>query len=1311
MATIVLSAAGAAVGSAVGGTALGLSSVVIGRAIGATLGRVIDQKLLGSGSAAVETGRVERFRISGASEGAPIAQVYGRTRLGGHIIWASRFREKRTKSGGGGGGGKGSSPSTPEVTEYSYSVSLAIALCEGEILRIGRVWADGIEIAANSLSMRVYTGAADQLPDPKIEAIEGAGNAPAYRGLAYVVIENLQLAPYGNRVPQMSFEVMREARTDIADVDSLQNRVQGVALIPGTGEYGLATSRVHYSSGKGRNQSANVHAPGGKTDFRVSLQALNEELPNCGSTLLVASWFGDDLRAAYCDLKPKVEQKTFDGKGMPWNVSDTTRAQADLVPRLNGQEVYGGTPTDRSVLQAIAALKASGKAVVFYPFILMEQLEGNMLPDPWTGQFGQPALPWRGRITTTFAPGVFGSPDGTSFAEAEVAAFFGNAQPGHFGYSDGVVSYSGPQEWSYRRFILHYARLCQAAGGVEAFCIGSEMRGLTQIRGANGSFPAVAALKVLAADVRSILGPNVKITYAADWSEYFGYQPQDGSGDVYFHLDPLWADPEIDFIGIDNYMPVSDWRDGDDHADADWGSIYALDYLRANIEGGEGYDWYYRSPEAEAAQIRTPITDGAYDEAWVFRYKDIRNWWLNPHFERIGGVRQGAPTDWLPQSKPIWFTEFGCAAIDKGTNQPNKFLDPKSSESSLPKYSTGVRDDLIQAQYLRAMTGYWGDPENNPVSEVYDGPMIDMERSHVWAWDTRPFPQFPALDTLWSDGENYARGHWLNGRASAQALGAVVDEICARSGVEALDVDALYGLVRGYSVAEINGARSALQPLLLAYGFDVAERDGKLVFRSRTGRVAGTVTPPQMAAIGDQPTGVETIRAPEAETAGRVRLTFVESDGDYEARAAEAVFPDEQSRSVSVSEFPLVLTQAEGRGITERWLAEARVARDRARFSLPMSQLGIGAGDVVRLETETDKGLFRLDRVEQGDARLIEAVRIEPDVYVPSDAVEERISLTPFVPPTPVYPLFLDLPLLTGDEVEHAPHLAVAADPWPGTVAVYSAAEDSGYELNHTVFGPSVVGETETPLEWAAPGVWDRGAAVRVNLSSGELSSAEMAQVLNGANAAVIGDGSSDNWEVFQFAEAQLVAPDTYDLSLRLRGQLGSDGLMPEVWPAGSQFVLLDGTPEQITLAQSARDLARHYRIGPAGRPYDDPSYLHQVEAFKGVGLRPYAPVHLKAERAGSGDLAIRWVRRTRTDGDSWVSTDVPLGEPQEGYQVRVRNSGGTILREAIVGAPEWVYPAAAQSFDGAVAPFVVEVAQMSDRFGPGLYKRLDVVV
>lgn len=1304
MATLVLSAAGAAIGASVGGGVFGLSSVVIGRAIGATIGQAIDQRLMGAGSQTVETGRVERFRLTGASEGASVAQVYGRIRVGGQVIWATEFLEHTSTRRVG---GKGTSSSSTKVTEYSYSVSLAVALCEGEISRVGRVWADGSEVDKSTLTMRVYHGTGDQLPDAKIEAVEGAGRVPAYRGIAYVVLEDVDLTPFGNRVPQFTFEVMRPDQAD--EPSDLTHLVPAVAMIPGTGEYALATEPVYLRDGAGTVLVSNMNSSSGQPDFTTSLDAMTGELPNCGSTSLVVSWVGDDLRCGSCQIQPKVEQRALDSSDMSWRVSGVTRSAAEVIARDEEDRViYGGTPTDRSVVQAIRALHEAGQEVMFYPFILMDQMAGNGLIDPWTGEPEQPALPWRGRITTSLAPGIGGTTDGTAAAEAEVAAFFGTAQRSDFTASGGTVNYTGPAEFSFRRMILHYAHLCALAGGVEAFCIGSEMRSLTRIRGASG-FPAVDQFVRLAADVRAILGAGCKIGYAADWSEYFGYQID---GNLYYNLDPLWADANIDFIGIDNYMPLSDWREGDDHLDADWGAIYNLDYLKSNIEGGKGYDWYYAHDNHDAAQIRTPITDGAYGEDWVWRYKDIRNWWQNDHHERIDGVRSETPTLWEPRSKPVWFTEMGCAAIDKGTNEPNKFLDAKSSESALPAYSNGRRDDFIQLQYVRAMTEYWGDAARNPTSDVYGGPMIDMSRAHVWAWDARPYPAFPATTDVWSDGDNYARGHWLNGRSTARSLADVVREICARSGVEEVDTSELWGVLRGYDVSDISGARSALQPLMLAYGFEAVEREGQLVFRSRDGKSLLDLSEEQLAENDEMDGLLERVRAPEAEVAGRVQLTFVDADDDYGARSEAAIFPDEETRLISQSELPLALTRAEGRQITERWLSEARVARDTARFSLPPSLMGVGAGDVITLKSAEGDLRYRIDHVTLGTQQQIEAVRIEQEIYTPSEAVEEIVEARAFSAPVPVYPLFLDLPLLTGDEVPYAPYLAVTAEPWPGSAAVYTSASDSGYEFNTLLPTWATIGVTQAELDPAVPGLWDRGAALRVRLTKGQLSSAEMLDVLNGANVAVIGDGTSANWEVFQFANAELVAPLTYDLSLRLRGQLGSDGLgeggLAPGWPAGSRFVLLDSALRQIDLAQSARGLARHYRIGPSSRGYDDPSYQHYVEAFEGIGLRPYAPAHLRATVTSAGDTKVSWVRRTRTDGDSWQSYEVPLGEAFELYLLRVVQ-GGAVLRETTVASTAWTYTSAQKTSDGLTGAYEIHVAQMSDSFGPGLFREIEI--
>ena len=1284
MATLVLSAVGAAAGAGFGGSVLGLSGMVIGRAIGATVGRVIDERLMGSGSQSVEVGRIDRLRLTGAHEGAPLPLVWGRVRLGGQVIWASDFLETATTSGGG-----GKIVRKPKVTEYSYSVSLAVALCEGPILGIGRIWADGQEIVAGDLNLRLYRGTADQLPDPLIDTIEGAGHAPAYRGVAYVVIEDLPLGEFGNRVPQLSFEVLRGVQSETPA--SYQDMIRAVALMPGSGDFALATSPVYEQTNTGE-RALNLNTPTGQSDLAASLDALKRELPNVGSGLLIVSWFGSDLRVGDCQIEPLVEDPLrLTDAG--WSVAGRSAAQTPAVPRRDGRAIYGGTPSDMSVMQAIAAMQARGIDVVYYPFILMQTLAEQGLPDPYSDGV-QPDLPWRGRITASKAPGQPGSPDGTVAMDAQVAAFFGTAQASDFTITPGHVAYSGPSEWRYRRFILHQAALCAAAGGVAAFCIGSEMRGLTQLRGAGNSFPAVTALRALAADVRTILGPNTKITYAADWSEYFGLITPDG--DRFFHLDPLWADDNIDMVSIDNYMPLSDWRDGDTHLDAAAGAVHALPYLRANVAGGEGFDWFYASAQDRADQARTPITDASeWQEPWIWRTKDLRAWWANDHYDRVGGVRAASPTAWVPRSKPIWFTEYGCAAIDRGTNQPNVFLDPKSSESALPHFSRGGRDDTIQMQYFRAVAAHFSDPDNNPVSELYGGPMVDMARAHAWAWDARPWPWFPGNQDLWSDGANWARGHWLTGRATGQPLDALIVEICARAGVTDVDVSAVWGVVRGFAVPSTDSARAQLQALMLAYGVDVAERDGQLVFRMAQARPKTVLEEGRL--VREDKGDLTLIRAPEAEVTGRLRLSYVEEGGDFPQRLAEATLPDDSATRASTTDLPLVLTGSEARDMAARWLARARVARDSARFTLPPSA-PVGAGDVVALAG----GLWRVDRLTLGLARQIEAVRIDPaSIDAPGSALDAPVSIA-HRPANPLGALVLDLPLFADELSPQSPWLALSAEPWPGLAAVHHVTASGDFVLEALVPQPSRMGVTETPLPAAPAGRWDRGPAVRVRMAGGVLSSATPLAVLGGANMIAVGDGQV--WEILQFQEAELVAPDTYDLRLRLRGQAGTDADMAPEWPAGARVVVLDDRLARLEVGLDELGAVRNYRVGPASRPLDDPAQRDLAVAIGGRGLRPYRPVHLRARALASGDLRLSWVRRTRWGGDGWGLVEVPLQEEAERYLLRVRQ-GGQVVREVSLGAPVWEYALADQLADGPGG--VVEVAQVSGVVGAGPFASL----
>jgi hypothetical protein len=235
MATLVLGAAGAAIGGSIGGAILGVSAATIGGFIGSSIGSVVDSWIISSlaPTQRIEGARLDTLRITSATEGAVIPRLYGRMRMGGNIIWATDFREetKTTTQGGGKGGGGGK----VKTTEYLYYASFAVALCEGPITGIGRIWADGKPMDLSGVTWRWYPGDEAQTADPFIAAKMGAANTPAYRGTAYVVFEELALSTYGNRLPQLSFEVFRP----LADPDTAEGLTPCRHHDPGLGRVHL----------------------------------------------------------------------------------------------------------------------------------------------------------------------------------------------------------------------------------------------------------------------------------------------------------------------------------------------------------------------------------------------------------------------------------------------------------------------------------------------------------------------------------------------------------------------------------------------------------------------------------------------------------------------------------------------------------------------------------------------------------------------------------------------------------------------------------------------------------------------------------------------------------------------------------------------------------------------------------------------------------------------------------------------------------------------------------------------------------------
>jgi len=193
MATLVLSTVGTILGGPVGG------------AIGSLLGQSIDQQLFGPGPR--QGPRLGDLAVQTSTYGTPIPRLFGSMRVAGSIIWSTDLQESSQTQGAKG---------QPDTVTYSYSVSFAVALSSRPIRDVKRIWADGklIRNAAGEFTVnttfRLYGGSEDQPVDPLIASIEGIDSAPAYRGSALAVFEQLDLAEFGNRIPFLTFEVVAD---------------------------------------------------------------------------------------------------------------------------------------------------------------------------------------------------------------------------------------------------------------------------------------------------------------------------------------------------------------------------------------------------------------------------------------------------------------------------------------------------------------------------------------------------------------------------------------------------------------------------------------------------------------------------------------------------------------------------------------------------------------------------------------------------------------------------------------------------------------------------------------------------------------------------------------------------------------------------------------------------------------------------------------------------------------------------------------------------------------------------------------------
>lgn len=1211
MASIILSAVGNSIGAATG--------MPFGAQIGSLIGASIASRMQGTTKHHYEGARLETLAVQTSTYGRFIPMVFGTVRIAGNVIWSRPIREiattTTTRTGGKGGGGSRATSSTS--TTYSYYVTLAIAVCEGEVARINRVWADSKLLDLSQGVYRIYKGSETQLPDPLIESYEGVGATPAYRGMAYVVIEDFPLGAFGNRIPNFTFEVTRRAPQQDVGSAAVESMVKSVMLIPGSGEFVYDTQSEYKltgaTTGSGVVQSGyqvplNTHTPDGKANVLVALDQLQETFPNLEWVGVVVNWFGTSMDIASCDIWPCVEyQANTVTTPDDWQVAGFTRSTGRLIGYDSGRPRFGGTPDDGSIVRLLTELRARGLKIFFYPMLQMD-VAGK---------------PWRGNLTG---------------AAGNVSNFFSKTR-------------------GYNAFVTHYANL--VVGKVDAFAIGTEMRDLTKITSATGVFPAVSQLISLAATVRGILGSGVKLTYAADWSEY---HHTDGG---WYHLDPLWASSNIDMVGIDAYFPLTDAVQ----------TGYDIDALKAGWTSGEGYEWYY----TDGARTTQASLSAPY--AW----KNISWWWNNTHTNP-----DASPTAWVPASKPIWFTEYGFASVDGCANEPNVFVDSSASASAYPRFSRGRVDFMAQRAAIAATESQWAGSSM-------------VANKFLWTWDARPYPYWPDLRDVWADGGNWVTGHWVQGKLGASHVAGAVEQIATRAGLSPSQIDTsnLQMLLDGYVISERVTARAALEQLMQAYFFTLKETAQGLVSIIRDASVDATL---EASGCITQKAGKLEVpyiltRREDIVLPMRQEVHALNRLQRYETHVQSASRSTQEATETVALRLSLVLSESHALAIAQTRLADAWAERSQLNFYVSLRFAALEPGDVVTLNDGGISHRVRITKVQMGKpgvVRLSGAIDASQawDGYIAPTVGSDGGLITPN--PRTKFEV-LDIPALPSD-TQDALTLRFAAcglaNGWTGATLVHVLGSGND-EIVLNVDKPATMGTALTALAVGSTQLFDEASSVDVALiGEAVLASATERDVLDGANVAVLGD------EVIQFKTATQIAAGQYRLSGLLRGRLGTEEAIAS-HAIGERFVLLDNAVATLVVPASNYGKAWTIRAVTTGDALSNGEEATFTVAAN--SLRPLSPVHVTATKDGFGDITIRWVRRARIDAGLRDYIDIPLMEQNEQYEVAVM-SGATVLRSWRVTSPEVMYAAAhvAADFGTAPASLDLRVSQLSALIGPG---------
>lgn len=1247
-----LTIVGGAIGFYVGGPA--------GAAWGMQLGGLAGSIAFPTDLGTTKGPRLNDLNAQISTVGAPIPIVYGAYAITGNVLWWSGIIETVSKKKQGGKGGP-----TQTLKTYSYKVNVAVGLCEGRIDGILRVWADAkllydereqqpgesvdeyaARLYANSLFLSqfsVYSGTETQLADPTIESFDGVGNVSGFRGLAYVVFNDFQLADYGNRIPQFRFEVLRCFTGALAGPQPLQLKTadewrDSTAAPAPDSQLTFATepNKGYWLIGRVTSQQ----------DYLLGARGISYALNHTGSSVgLVGK---DSAWQAFHD-----PYTSYVGWGREF------RKLSELGSTYSSFTNAGSTPTlkqyhHRYWIDSMLDVGTSG-GEVFLKWGTASMVPGGRTRIYEDGYLAciemDPALGWgfvskAGTTQRSSTATLADDPDLQFALDADSTYLI-----------RGTLFLRSPAAAGLK-IAVHAPAIARAAGFVNA---DSQMYSPSYASGDESG--ALSIENVAALRPRNIAGGGTDVTYtdygthyeftvavqtnaattfAISWAQIVSYAgaPAEilaGSSVAYRKLpEPetqgvVWVVKQADESRDNQSLPYAD--DAELFVTLEANRFYLLE---CQLLVWACYDYsqdilYHFDFDGDLN-----LYDNIYDLHYVY---SLDGWLANSAYRRNRMFPSQLTTEIRIDSQ-----DPGADSGWRGGTRNRIYL------------KTGSRGGTFKVRWKKA--GHGGSRAVRMIAGSY-----------IIAHDL----EFTSA-----------------GSSCLVTLGDIVDDVSNRCGLSdaQIDVSDLTEVVDGYVITRPMSGRDAISPLRTFGWFDCVESGGQLKWPTRGKAAVAALTDADLGAhpTGDaRPSSMEVVRGQQVELPRRLRVHYAQTAQNYEPGEQSASRISVDAAEVSDLEVAIAMSDTKAAEIADVVLYDMWVSRNGYRTTLDEAWLPLEPGDAITAPVDGRQerlrikdvglslpGLLRLDLVRDDDGVYTSYAIGAPTVRPGGGGSITSTGVADLI--------LLDLPLLQdadNDAGYYAAVQAVGGTSFGGASLFRSPDAGITYGDVGTFVNQATIGELYAPLPVGLSTVVDYTTDLIVEVDD-ELESVVLTSLLAGLNAAAIGDDG--RWEIIQYLNAEAITTPVvgYRLTGLLRGRRGTEWAMGSGL-SGDRFVLLDAAIIRVASNLASIGADRPHKAVLSGVSLDD-SPIENFTAL-GVALKPFSVVDVEGSRDMSDNLTITWKRRGRIGQEMPSGADIPLSEDTEAYEVDVLN-GVTVVRTIAVTAQTASYTAAEQTTD-----------------------------